>query len=266
MATIIAATDFKSAADNAGHYACMLARAIGAEVIILHAQSIIGKLVDSGKEHAELTSKLNAVVTKYKNYYPDVEVTPKLMTGNVVEGLNDYMKHKGEPTFIVVGNNFNNEHPSFMDTRLLQVFKNLYCPVIAVPTGKTFETIKKICFAFDNHMSGARAGLKRLRNLCVDHNIELHILIGMSDVHNRDNLPEMHPEAHEILNDANPKLHFIRKDHLNEDIKSYAEKNHMGMLAILPRAHYGLSALVHKSHTQYMLNHAFLPILALHEE
>ena len=267
MSFIICATDFKEAALNAIHYSCGLCRQYNCELIILHSQSISNKIVKViHKTDVETMDKMNNLVKKVRLYYPDVTINGEVLSGNVIESLHNYTLKKGDPLLVVVGNNYNPENPAFMDGNLLQIFKNLKCPVVAIPTNKTFQPLKKICFAFDNNIHGAESALRDLTRFVVARNVQLHVIIGWADGISRDNLPEIYPAADKIISAAKPVHHFINMKNLNSEINDFAVKHHMDWLAILPRHRSYVSELVHKSHTQYMINNTDFPIMALHEE
>jgi nucleotide-binding universal stress UspA family protein len=266
MATIICATDFKPAAKNAAHYACKLAMNLKADVLLLHAQSVPGKLVKAVVGgNSDPSSALDELIGKLKAYYPAVSLAPKLITGNVADALSSYIKQSGEPLTVVIGNNYSKDNPTFMDGHIMQIFKNLRCPVVAVPAAYSYQIVKNICFAFDNHVPGAQDALLRLVKLTTENDLRLHILIGDADGFNRDNLPDVHPDANALLAPAKPIYHFIRKSDLNQNIVEFVTKNHIDVLAVMPRTHSGFGALLHKSHTQYLVNNCKLPVMALHE-
>ena len=267
MAYIICATDFKEAAFNAIQYSCGLCRQFNAELVIFHSVSISNKVFKL-VSHADAgtAEKMNELVKKIHPYFPDVKVNGVVLAGHIAESLNDFTKKNGEPIVVVIGNNYSPSNPGFMDGNLLSIFKHLKCPVVAIPKGKSFEPIKRICFAFDNKIKGAEDALRRLRDFTITYNIELHIIIGWADEVMRDNLPEINALANSIVETAKPKHHFIPMKNLDAQIDEFAVKNHMHWLVVLPRTHSFLADMVHKSHTQVMVNNAHLPIMALHED
>ena len=206
------------------------------------------------------------LVKKVKLYFPDVKMTGEVLSGPVIESLNYYTNKHGDPQLVVVGNNYNSENPAFLDGNLLQIFRNLNCPVVAIPKDKSFAPVKKIGFAFDNKTKGAENALRDITDFAVKHDIQLHIIIGWADTMSQDNAPEINSEAAKITSSAHPVHHFIKMKNLNNEINDFAVKHHMDWLAILPRHRGRLGDLMHKSHTQYLVNNTHFPIMALIED
>lgn len=266
MSYILCATDFKDASNNSAIYAAGLCLRHGLKLILLHVKLKSGMFGNHfSKSINTIHDELDAVINKVNLYYPDVKIEGEVVEGEVIDGLNRFISLHGEPLVTVVGNQYHAEHSAFFEVNLMEIFRHLKSPVLAIPTGCVFSVPTKLCFAYDNHFHGSEDALLRIKNLVAVLQMELHFVIGSSDAFSRDNPPDINSHAGRILDTTVVHPHFLTPHNLDHSIVSFAEKNDMDWLAVMPRKHSFIENLLHKSHAQFMVNHAHIPVLAFHE-
>ena len=271
MSLIIVATDFSAVGENAVSYACGLATAQNAELIIVHTFimpimfsdiAMPNNLINEEQNEAE--AQIKQVVKEVTDTCPNIVVKGKVVYGDVMDALDEYTKQNINPWLVVIGNNNANDTISF-DSTLLETFKNSKYPVLAIPSSATFKPVKKICFAFDNKYAGSDVALLQLRDLKQQLHAELHVLYAAADVPNRDNIADIDATTKEILAPASPQYHFRYDTNIENAIKTFAEENNIDWLVVMPRKHSFVESIFHKSHTKAMAHSANIPIVALHE-
>ena len=271
MPLIITATDFSAVAENAANYACQLAAAQNAQLTIIHSFvfpvmfsdiPMPATLINDAQNDSE--QQMQKLVIRLKTSYPDVEIQGLVIDGNIISAMEKYAKENSEPWLVVLGNRTISDHSSW-DSILLEAFKDLQYPVLAVPATATWSPVKKICFAFDNKHEGNDAALVQLRDIALSMKAELHVLNAQEDVLNRDNLPPTDETAQKILAPANPHFHTVYEVNIDDAIEDFTRKNNIDWLVMIPRKYSFFEGLFHKSHSQAIAHRTSIPIVALHE-
>src|SRR5579872_4877218 len=180
MLLIITATDFSEVAENAVNYACKLASAQKAQIIILHSFiipvmfsdiPIPGSLITDAQSDAEI--QMSKLVGDMTTSHPGLDIKGKVIYGDTVDVLDEYTLDHNYPWLIVVGNSGPSENNSWPDSTLMNVFKKMEYPVLAIPPGLVYHTVQRICFAFDNKHKGNDAALQQIKDLTQRLNAEL---------------------------------------------------------------------------------------------
>ncbi len=274
MSLIIAATDFSNIGKNAVNYACGLASAQNAQLIIVHSYlmpimfsdvPMPATMINDTQHDAE--SQMDKLVNDCSAAYPDVNMEGKVVYGDIVDVIDEYSEEHIIPQIIVVGNSSAAEINTWPDSTLYETFKKVKYPVLAVPPGATFKPVQKLCFAFDNKHAGNHNAFSQLRDITGQLNAELHVLNIQANVPNQDNKPDFDEDAKTLLTTPNTKSHFLYETNdINLGIETFIEKNNMDILAMIPRKHTFFEGLFHKSHTKALAHHSHIPVLALHDD
>ena len=272
MKKVILATDFSPAALNATNYAADMAIAIDAELLLLHVYYVfvsyteVPPLVDPVllKENAE--SEMNELRKNLIHKYGSkLKIKTKVHMGtllNVLQSVCDETK----PYAVVMGSQGATaaEYKIF-GSHSVQVMKNLKWPVITVPQGTKFGNMKKIGLACDFENGIDNTPVDEIKNLVNDFNAELHVL-------NTDKTKNYHPEIAfesgllmELLKPLQHEYHFIKTENIDEGIINFCEMNNIDLLIVMPKRHYLLDKLIHRSHTKQLVLHSHVPVMALHE-
>lgn len=274
MSVIIAATDFSATGDNAVRYACSLAKDHSASVVVVHSFIVPIAFsdtpmpvlpIDDSREIAE--ERMKKELNELKSLFPDVKVVGKIMYGDIVDSLREYLEDEAKPWLIVLGNSGTGEEASlWLGSTALSALKNLPYPVVAVPSELSYSGIRKICFACDyKHVTGHLPSTQLLD--VVQHTkAELHILnVDHNDRGVDPETPLETEELHRYLAPAKPQFHFVDNSHTDEAINKFVEDNQMDWLVVIPHRHSFFEGLFHKSHVKAMVRTSKVPIVALHE-
>lgn len=273
MPEIIAATDFSDIAENAVRYACNLALSCDASVIIAHSFIIPVAFsdtpmpvmpVDEGREIAE--EKMTDLVQKMQAEFPNLPLTGKVMYGDIVDSLLEYIEDEVQPWLIVLGNSdVDDDSAMWLGSTVMNALKNMPYPVMAVPPGVSYKPVRKICFTCDvkhvtNHLPS-----QQILSFIAETKAELHVLnVG----HNNEGITAdtimENEELHMYLAAANPQYHFVDNKDTDAAIQNFIEANQVDWLLAIPHKHSFFE--FHKSHVKAMVRMTHIPLIALHDE
>jgi len=273
MPLIITATDFSEVAENAINYACKLASLQNGQVQIIHSFIIPvmfsdipmpGSLITDAQNDAEM--QMDKLVGTMSAAYPGVNIKGKVIYGETADVIDDFTEESEYPWLVVVGNNGPTENSNWPDSTLMNVFKKLEYPVLAIPGGFTHRPVRRICFAFDNKHTGNESALQQIKDKTKLLNAELHVLTIKPHSAGTENNDDFDKTVTQTLAEINPTYHFVDSTgDIDQSIQEFIEKNNIDWLIMLPRKHSFFEGLFHKSHTKAIAHHSRVPILALHE-
>ena len=271
MPLIITATDFTEVAGNAVNYACKLALDMGADILVMNCYSFpivfsdmpIPSPVNDTERIAE--EGMDAFMLQLRKSYPQIAIKSAVIYGNIIDAIEEYTESNESPSLVVIGNDYSDDNQAWMDSTLLDVFRNLKYPVLAVPHNAAYSPVRKIGFAYDNKYTGSDVGLVLLRQLTTTLDAELHVFYDVTDVMEKESANEINASAKTILSVVKPLYHVFYERDIDASITESIARYHTDWLAVIPRKHSFFQGLFHKSHTKALVNHSVIPILALHE-
>ena len=271
MPLIVAATDFSLNSENAANYACQLALAQNAQLTIVHSFVFPVMFSDIplpatliNETESDLDAQMKKLVGTLKLSYPTLDIQGIIADGDLVNALEDYSKKTQTPWLVVLANGNTGDYSTW-ESSMIDAFKNLKFPVLAVPPGATYKPVKKICLAFDNRHTGNSLAFNQLKDLSLALNAELQVLNAQPDVLTRDNLTVIDEEAQNILAPASPHFHVVYDANIDLAIEAFISKNNIDWLAMIPRKYSFFEGLFHKSHSKSVTHNAQIPVVALHE-
>jgi len=274
MPEIIAATDFSDIAENAVRYACSLAKDHDAPVTVVHSFIIPVAFsdtpmpvmpVDEGRQIAD--EKMTALIQKLQSEFPDLPLTGKVMYGDIVDSLQEYIEDEQlQPWIIILGNSDVDDNSAmWLGSTVLNALKNLPYPVMAVPPGAAYKPVMKICFTCDvkhvtNHLPS-----QQILNLVTETKAELHVLnVGHQNEGITADTVMENEELHMHLASANPRYHFVDSKDIDTAIQQFVDTNQVDWLIAIPHKHSFFE--FHKSHIKAMVRMTHIPLVALHDQ
>ena len=275
MKTIIVPTDFSPVATNAINFAADMAININASLMLLHVYQVPVSMTDvpvvlvSGDELRkdselklkELKESLSHITSNKIKIYTEARM------GDVVDELEDVAKHI-EPFAVIMGTKGTSgvERMLFGSTTLTAI-RHLKWPVIVVPPGKEYGAgIKKIGFACDFNKVIENTPVQFIRNMVKEFSAELHVLnVDYEQRHFKPDTPEESLMLHTLLEDLDPKYHFINHKDVEDGINEFAETNNIDLLITIPKKHSLLDNLFKHSSTKELVTHSHVPVMCVHE-
>jgi nucleotide-binding universal stress UspA family protein len=271
MKTILVATDFSPAAFNAANYAADMALAINAGILLLHVYQIpvsysempVLMNLEGMQQIAEKDIfELKEELIKTRGGKPVIET--EVRVGNFYNELKLVCESINPYTVVMGSQGTTAAERLFFGGHTVNAMKNLTWPLITVPVGSKFSSVKKIGLACDFDKVVDCTPVDEIKMLVKDFKAELHVVnTGNKDYYE----PEMVFESgllHEMLAPVKPKYHFIIHNDTDEGIMDFAEKNEIDLLVVIPKRHSLLEQIIHKSHTKKIVLHSHVPVMALH--
>lgn len=260
MKTILVATDFSSSALNAANYAADMALAINTDILLLHVSE--EDIVENAEKNI---SELKEQLTRKTG--GKVNIKTKVSMGTFFHQALKTICKRIKPYAVVMGSQGRTSSERLLfGSESVYAMRYLMWPLITVPSGATFSYIKKIALACDFDKVVGTIPIDEIKMLVNDFNAELHILnTGKKEIFN----PEVVFESvlvMEMLADLKPNCHFITSRNTDEGIMNFAEKNYIDLLVVLPKRHGLLKKMIYRSHTQQLVLHSHVPVMALHQE
>lgn len=274
MKTLIVPTDFSPVSINAMNYAADMALSIDASLILLHVYQIpitftevpvvnisleeIKKI--SEEKVGELKKGLEHITSGKLKVYAESRL------GEVTDEIEDLCK-KIHPFAVVMGTKGSGGlERLFLGSNTLTAIRHLTYPVIVVPPGAVFNSIKKIGFACDLNEVVETTPSDKIHEVCTMFNASLLVLnVDYKNKHFTPETPEESLLLHTLLEDLDPVYQYIEHQDVSEGINEFAEKQSLDLVITIPKKHKLLSGLFQKSHTRELVFESHIPIMCIHE-
>jgi nucleotide-binding universal stress UspA family protein len=276
MKTIIAPTDFSAASLNAVNYAADMACVIGTNLSLLHVCPIPVSLSDvpsPAYSTAELVADAEEQMKLMKENLiyrtrDRIKITTEIKQGDVVLGI-DELCHNANPYAVVMAAESNAAFERFLfGGKTINAVRQLAWPLIVVPPGVKFTSIKKIGLACDLKNVIDTIPVKEIKNLVQEFHAQLHVLHANSEADGSLTAETVEESGwlQEILGGLNPEYHFIKgAEDIEQSINDFAEKNNLDLLIVIPKKHNLISKIFKHSHAKQLVLHAHVPVMAIHE-
>jgi len=274
MKTIVVPVDFSDISNNAMEYAVGLARNTGSSILLFHAYQVPVSMTDVPivlvsvedlQKNAE--SKMAQVKKSVEQATSGaVKVYAETKLGDTVDELENICNHV-KPFAVVMGTKgATGLERVFFGSTTLTTIKHLTWPVIVVPPGKNYSTIKRVGFACDFREVVKTTPTHFIKEFVREFNAELHVLnVDWKNSHFKPETPEESVLLHTMLEELNPKYDFIDDANIEAGIEKFAEKNNLDLVITIPKKHKLLEGLFRKSHTKDLVFHSHIPIMCVHE-
>ncbi|WP_203296129.1 universal stress protein [Luteirhabdus pelagi] len=275
MKHIIIPTDFSDNAYAAMRYAVQFFADEECTFYLLHAftpaaynVASIGEsysmlqLQDITKKNAEV--KFTQIVKTLQEEFPNDKHQFECITAFnlLVMEILDLIDSK-DVDFIVMGTKgATGAKEVFIGTHTTHVLKKVSVPVIAVPSGYTFEPVRDIVFATDLKFSKKNPNLTIIKDLCRIHDAELHVL-------NAHDAPMTNEQEDRLLfiNDFfrnTPHLFHLDEDgDVMEAIEAYKQKSNSNLLVMIHNRHTFFENLLFRPVINQVAYHTDVPFLVL---
>lgn len=274
MKTIIIPTDYSGAATNAMNYALDMAIAINADVLLFHAYTVPVSMADVpvmliSVEELEKNAKAEMVNLREKAAHivsGKIKVETETKLGDTVDEL-EKLCDRIQPFAVVMGTrDTSGIERTLFGSNTMQAVRRLKWPVIAVPPGKEYgKGIRKIGFACDlkDVVDTTPAGI--IKDVVRQFNAEFHILNISGD----GSKPEKESSGEyallkSILAEANPTIHLIQHNDIEDGINEFAEMNNLDLLITIPKKHKLLEGFFKKHSTKQLVFHSHVPVMCIH--
>lgn len=276
MNTILVPTDFSGTADNAFHFALILAKNNKARLILLHAYqlpvaagAVSFNVLGEEKEvmEQEATKKMKTLCLQIE-HTGGIDYEYLIEEGDIIDTILNACEQK-KPELIIMGTQGNSSIAgTIFGSNAAHVISKAPCPVMAIPGGSKFtHTIKKITFATDYHQSDIEA-IHTLIEMTSVFNPQINILHISGD--------EIAPEQEVKLMDSfrkkvnqscfynNLSFQIIHGHSVEEELENYLAKDSTDVLVMATHFRSFIDRIFGKSLTKNLAGEITIPLIAFH--
>lgn len=260
---IICPTDFSEAANNATGYAAKLAQIYQAELLLIHVATPIAgiRILKTDETSVQLITRC-AEISKQFRISADYEI--ETGTGSLADHI---ARAKQEKALVVMGTNGSDTlYERFFGTLTYNVIRKTNCPVLVVPEGVDYGTIRKVVFAW-NYKKGEKFSFTELHELTKSFDpqyVFLHVSTHKPPIA-QEIFTAFRHEAEEYL-DKRVKAQFeqVYARSVPRGIDDYMKKSGADLLTITFLNRKMLRSFFHGQITEKFIDHVTYPILVLH--
>lgn len=276
MKHILLPTDFSENAYNAIKYAVQLLKEEVCEFHLLHTYTPVmvssGSMLDSysaltlqqvAQETAE--KKLQELEDQITTDFPNKNHSfTSVATFNTLVGEMKDTVEEHAINFVIMGTQgATGAKEVFLGTHTMYAIKKMKCPVIAVPSGFKYKAPKEILFPTDYKLNENNKYLSMLRDLCDQHNSNLHLLNAYSGLP----LTETQVATKSFLDayfiDNSHVFHIAEDTDVLGAVAQFQKKTEVNFMVMIHNKHNFLENLLFKPVINQVVHHTHVPFLVI---
>lgn len=169
---------------------------------------------------------------------------------------------------VVMGIRGANESVNWLGSTAFQIMKHVSCPVLAVPRSTDTFHPRQVAFATDleaiEDISDSLSFLRKLLQLWQANVQIIHVHPAPARIGFAKAEEALHLD--QILQDIPHTYDFPEEKNATQGIFHYLQNHSVDLLVMIPRYHFALENVFHKSVTRYLTTHTTVPLLTLHEK
>jgi nucleotide-binding universal stress UspA family protein len=277
---ILVPTDFSQNSKAAFEYALGLAEEINGSVKVVHIYSDYAPdmpLADpaftaaAGQSITDIQESLDKFIAEEVAVVgtatvSKVKVETEICYGSPVQDLVEFSK-SGDYDLIVMGTagekNWNELMFGSVSTHVSQ---QAHCPVLLIPSGSSFKSIKNIVYACDfDHKSFKHTGL--ISDTAKKFGADVHLFFVKTEENDRLDYAKDVEDMRKVFNDQAPSLnytsHIVEEDDVVEGINHFGKDNAIDMVVAVTKHRNFLSRILHSSKTKELAIYSELPVLVI---
>ena len=260
MRIVIVPLDFSLTSYNAAHYAAKMYQ--GKEnvtLILYHFYSDEKDAVHSDKLFQSLKTELQVTVPLIETF---------IETGdNFINSLTAFA-HVKRAYMIVMG--LNSKTPlgqRFSGSDTLRIAEKEICPVLIVPESAHFINVSNALITSELKSVEETPTLLSIKRILQDFKPCLHIL-NVDDSHylaltleykaQRDKMAE-------LMQEFKPEFYFMRLYDFQESVDLFVQDHNIDLIIIGPKYHSFFERMFKTQHTNKLIYHSKVPVLAVHD-
>ncbi len=276
MKNILLPTDFSDNSWNAISYAIHLFKDDACTFyllntytpVIYHVEYVLGYPAQFGLEDTirntsleHLKSLEQRIADTFGNN-PNHEFQTMARFDTLISGIHDFMASHYIHMIVMGTKGATGAEEVLFGSNTVQVFKNVKCPVLAIPEGFAYKSPKSILFPSDYGIAFQTSQLESLLELSKTHNSNIDILhvltseLSEAQYNNKASLEKILPKG-------NHKFHDLQGDNVMRGILGYQESNAIDMLAMINNKKSFFENIFFKSTVNQIGFHLTAPFLVM---
>lgn len=266
--TIVLATDFSPAAQNAADYAVHLAAHLNCSLHVLHTYIIPFAYTDSPVPLLNIDEmqkiaedSMLAEMDRLKSVHASVPITHAILPGDLMECLAEVIADS-KPDLIVMGTSGQGGKGFFWGSMAINALRDLSTAVLVIPQAVQWRNIAQICLAADYKQPPSITTLKQVQHWVEDLSAQLAVVYV-----SKSEAPNIQPPA-QFINELEAipvHYHSLTGEQIEATVAAFAEQQQVDWLVVLPKKYGFFQNLFHSSRTKLLGQVSKIPILALHD-
>jgi nucleotide-binding universal stress UspA family protein len=272
MKTILIATDFSGAANNAAAYGVELANMLNASVILFSAYQQVPvpasdiPVIISMEEIETNVQKQLADEARILTACHNTSVTTCCKKGTTARAILEAVKENQVDLVITGMKKSGKQFRRIVGSTVTDLIRKIQVPMIIVPEEEKFSNLANIALAYESDITPDTDThiLDALREIAERFHSKLYLVRVTND---------QFTEAYEVLHDPfqlkqimrtlNPTVEFIEGKDIPHALTKFADHFNINMLALLPHKHSLFERWFVKSTTRAMAFETSVPLLIL---
>ena len=270
---MIVPVDFSDVSRNAAYFAAEMSVDIPeCEIVLYNVYEKYSAGSDGSLMSADGDAEEIITMAALRNLQMELIVnTPATVTimaeeGKLAENL-ELLVGKIDAQLVVMGINGSTRLEQIMiGSNTLKVIDKCSFPVLVIPPGAKFKHITKAVFASDFINVEQTTPINAIREILDVFRPELYVLhIDESKTATLgDSFKQEKEKMDQLLLGFNPQYSFLETNNFIKGINDFVKKENVSMIITVPRHHSFLNNLFTSTHTEKLVYHTDVPILAVH--
>lgn len=274
MKKIIVPVDFSDASKNAARYAAAMTNDIPECELLLYnvyesnLRGSDGSLLADENDAMKVVSE-NALHNLRLELLPLTSATIGILaeSGDLSTLLEQLVTRNGADLVVMGINGASRLEQVLIGSNTLDVIKKDSFPVLIVPPDAKYERIHTVVFASDFKDVLKSTPVIALRNILGMFRPEIHVVHVDEDMqaHPGEAFKREKLAMDQILQGFNPEYTFLESHDYIVGISNYVKAKKANLVITVPHRHSFLADLFTNTHTEKLVYHTDVPVLAVHE-
>lgn len=271
MKTILVATDYSRAANNAMDYAATFAQHTGSKIVLFNAfhlpvpaSSISYSKMDTQEQMAQNKARLRQMADELKETY-SIPVECASITGSFREELDNVIR-RFDAALVVMGVQSGAINSSVFGNTITATIRQATYPILAVPDGYQFKGIDKILFACDYTSLQAINEQTSLQKIAQIFNASVqvfHVETGEKASQISGEIRQEHPSLDHLFQGIQHTYRNLEGENVLEGITQGLHDYEADILAIIPNKTNFMDLLLSLSNTRKVVLQTDVPLLTI---
>lgn len=274
---ILVLTDFSEEASNAAVYAAGLAHQLNTrKVLLYHSYQSISLNASSFAPISGLPSDSYDLsvdqITRLKNELEewglgDTEIEVRTDERNLIYAVNALVQQFRIGLVVAGITGKTGLERALIGSNTLKLAKDCSVPLLIVPGVANFKQIETVVFACDLKRVYITTPILAIKTFLKTLGAKLLILnIDTEEQYQYSDTPEGLSQLHELWDDLETEYHYINHEDTAQGIMDFANQQGAELVITVPKQYGFFESLFHRSTTQKLTYHSYLPLLLFKED
>ena len=209
---------------------------------------------------------LNKLVQRISNEYgqnPNHTFDTIARFDTLVSGVRDLIEERKIDIIVMGTQGATGAKEVLFGSNTVQVFKNIRCPILAIPSQFDYETPQEILFPTDLEVDYEKVKLDILKTLAKSHNARVNVLHVSFDDHLSDDKTENYSQLQSFFEGSAHLFHEFGNTEIPDAINEFQIKHKINLLAMVNNKHSMFENIFFKNTIHQIGFHLNIPFLVI---